>query len=136
MLYFSYGQLIGVGLNATEMVSGSSAPYRQEFAGHHFTGSLRPYLVSPRREVPAHIPRPDYADHPEGLYGVLVVLVVNDCLFFGQVSYLLPACPGIPLSEMSAKSGAAKIRVHTPEQIEIMRTACKVRFIVVFFFYR
>ncbi|KAK4686672.1 methionyl aminopeptidase, partial [Tremellales sp. Uapishka_1] len=32
-----------------------------------FTGPLRPvYPLSPTRIVPDHIPRPDYADHPEG----------------------------------------------------------------------
>lgn len=33
----------------------------------HFTGKLRPGRVSPKRAVPAHIERPDYADHPEGV---------------------------------------------------------------------
>mmetsp|Transcript_4152 Transcript_4152/g.8533 ORF Transcript_4152/g.8533 Transcript_4152/m.8533 type:complete len:390 (-) Transcript_4152:145-1314(-) len=31
-----------------------------------WTGDLRPYPVSPYREVPAGIARPDYADHPQG----------------------------------------------------------------------
>ncbi|KAL3225411.1 hypothetical protein MRX96_025839 [Rhipicephalus microplus] len=31
-----------------------------------FTGKLRPYPLSPKREVPEHIMRPDYADHPDG----------------------------------------------------------------------
>ncbi|KAG0090256.1 Methionine aminopeptidase 1 [Podila epicladia] len=43
--------------------------------GYKYSGSLRPlYPLSPRREVPAHIPRPDYAE------------------------------TGIPLSELSVKS--------------------------------
>ena len=33
------------------------------FGNFRFTGSLRPaYPLSPRRSVPSHIPRPDYAD--------------------------------------------------------------------------
>ena len=36
------------------------------YDGYSFTGPLRPYKQSPRRPVPAHIMRPDYADHPEG----------------------------------------------------------------------
>ncbi|KAL3875991.1 hypothetical protein ACJMK2_033883 [Sinanodonta woodiana] len=36
------------------------------FAGFRFTGELRPGKVSPKRIVPDHIPRPDYATHPEG----------------------------------------------------------------------
>jgi hypothetical protein len=33
------------------------------FATYGFTGSLRPvYPLSPKRPVPDHIPRPDYAD--------------------------------------------------------------------------
>ncbi|KAJ9094213.1 hypothetical protein QFC20_006946 [Naganishia adeliensis] len=36
-------------------------------AGYKWTGTLRPkYPLSAKREVPAHIPRPDYADHPRG----------------------------------------------------------------------
>ena len=31
-----------------------------------FTGKLRPFEQTPRRPVPPHIPRPDYADHKEG----------------------------------------------------------------------
>ena len=33
------------------------------FGTFKFTGTLRPvYPLSPKREVPAHIPRPDYAE--------------------------------------------------------------------------
>eukprot|EP01113_Clastostelium_recurvatum_P037964 TRINITY_DN5609_c0_g1_i1.p1 TRINITY_DN5609_c0_g1~~TRINITY_DN5609_c0_g1_i1.p1 ORF type:complete len:360 (-),score=60.08 TRINITY_DN5609_c0_g1_i1:38-1117(-) len=32
------------------------------FAGYTFTGPLRPARVTPMRSVPAHIPRPEYAD--------------------------------------------------------------------------
>lgn len=33
----------------------------------HFSGDLRPTLYSPRRSVPNHIRKPDYADHPSGI---------------------------------------------------------------------
>ena len=32
----------------------------------NFTGTLRPFKITPKRPVPATIKRPDYADHPEG----------------------------------------------------------------------
>jgi methionyl aminopeptidase len=53
---------------------------------------------SKARVVPPHIMRPDYADHPEGL----------------------------PLSEIAEK-GTTIIKVLDDEEIEGMRTACKVR---------
>ncbi|KAG8183433.1 hypothetical protein JTE90_023189 [Oedothorax gibbosus] len=34
--------------------------------GYQFSGKLRPFPVTPKRDVPAHIMRPDYADHPKG----------------------------------------------------------------------
>ena len=34
--------------------------------GYNFTGKLRPASQSDTRVVPDHIPRPDYANHPEG----------------------------------------------------------------------
>ena len=34
--------------------------------GYDFTGSLRPTLLSPKRDIPSHIRRPDYADEPNG----------------------------------------------------------------------
>ncbi len=37
------------------------------FDGYVFTGPLRPGIVSPRRTVPNHIPRPDYAETGEPL---------------------------------------------------------------------
>ncbi|XP_065191224.1 methionine aminopeptidase 1-like [Sycon ciliatum] len=37
----------------------------RKWSGFQFTGPLRPYPVSPYRPVPAHIPRPDYAETGE-----------------------------------------------------------------------
>ena len=75
-----------------------------------FTGKLRPWPVTPGRVVPDHIPRPDYADHPQGhslseqsLRGNTVIKVLTDeeqeglrvackvCKIFHKVSTLLPS---------------------------------------------
>ncbi|CAN7992236.1 unnamed protein product [Ixodes pacificus] len=64
-----------------------------------FTGKLRPFPLSPKREVPEHIMRPDYAEHPDG----------------------------IPLSEQAAKHSSV-IKVLTEEEIEGVTLASKARF--------
>lgn len=61
------------------------------------TGNLRPYPQSSTRNVPVHIPRPDYADHYKGH----------------------------PVSEQKQKS-STQIKVLNEEEIEEMRIACKV----------
>jgi len=61
-------------------------------------GSLRPHKTSPLRTVPDHIPRPDYADHPEG----------------------------IPLGEQLVKLSSV-IKVLNDEEKEDMKIACKVK---------
>ncbi|CAN8020368.1 unnamed protein product [Ixodes persulcatus] len=61
-----------------------------------FTGKLRPFPLSPKREVPEHIMRPDYAEHPDG----------------------------IPLSEQAAKHSSV-IKVLTEEEIEGVTLASK-----------
>uniref|UniRef100_A0A1I7WSN1 Methionine aminopeptidase n=1 Tax=Heterorhabditis bacteriophora TaxID=37862 RepID=A0A1I7WSN1_HETBA len=43
-----------------------SAPYNP-WPHYRFSGLLRPARLSPRRDVPLNIPRPDYALHPEGI---------------------------------------------------------------------
>jgi methionyl aminopeptidase len=44
-------------------------------AGYKWTGTLRPkYPLSAKRQVPAHIPRPDYADDRESPSSFLVVM--------------------------------------------------------------
>jgi len=62
-----------------------------------FTGKLRPAELSPKRVMPDTIPRPDYADHPEGY----------------------------PLSEMKLK-GNTYIRQLDEEEIEGLRVACRL----------
>ncbi|XP_043596717.1 methionine aminopeptidase 1 [Bombus pyrosoma] len=64
---------------------------------YHYTGKLRPYKREPRREVPEHIKRPDYATHPTGL----------------------------SVSEQSVR-GSAQIKILDDEEIEGMRVACKL----------
>lgn len=58
---------------------------------------MRPYSQSSKREVPPHIGRPDYADHPTGF----------------------------PASE-SAVKGSGQIKVLDDEEIEGMRVACRL----------
>jgi methionyl aminopeptidase len=42
------------------------------FTGHDFRGTLRPrYPLSAKREVPSHIPRPEYADDSDGAHTLL-----------------------------------------------------------------
>lgn len=56
---------------------------------YRYTGKLKPFEQTPKRAVPAHIGRPDYADHPKGY----------------------------PLSEQAVK-GSSQIRVLDDEEIE------------------
>lgn len=69
-----------------------------EFKGFQFTGSLRPFQKTARRTVPAHIARPDYAEHAQGF----------------------------PTSEDLDKRTNTTIRVYTPAEIEMIRAACKI----------
>ncbi|KAF9246547.1 methionine aminopeptidase [Melanogaster broomeanus] len=67
------------------------------FPNYNFSGTLRPvYPLSPKREVPAHIPRPDYALRDDGA----------------------------PISEMRTSGHAP--RILSPDEIEKMRTACRL----------
>lgn len=63
---------------------------------HRFTGKLRPFPVTPKREVPKNIMRPDYAEHPEG----------------------------IPISEQKMKG--AEIKVLSQEEIKGVRRASRL----------
>jgi len=64
---------------------------------YSFTGKLRPYPQTPKRNVPAKIPYPDYANHPEG----------------------------VSLEERNSKS-AGQIIVNTYEEQEGVRLASKL----------
>ncbi|XP_018421800.1 PREDICTED: methionine aminopeptidase 1 isoform X4 [Nanorana parkeri] len=66
--------------------------------GYRYTGKLRPYYpLTPMRPVPSYVQRPDYADHPLGMSE----------------------------SEQSLK-GTSQIKVLSAEDIEGMRTVCKL----------
>jgi methionyl aminopeptidase len=69
-----------------------------EFKDFQFTGSLRPWQKTPRRQVPDSIIRPDYADDPKG----------------------------VPLSEQLDKAQNTSIKVYSSEEIEGMRYACRI----------
>ncbi|RSH79262.1 Methionine aminopeptidase 1 [Apiotrichum porosum] len=52
---------------AAESEESKSSTIPANMRNYAFTGTLRPvYPLSERRVVPSHIPRPDYADHPQG----------------------------------------------------------------------
>ncbi|XP_076443023.1 methionine aminopeptidase 1-like [Babylonia areolata] len=65
--------------------------------GFRYTGSLRAFPVTPKRQVPDNIPRPDYADHLEG----------------------------VPLSERQMR-GSTNIKQLDDEEQEGMRVVCKL----------
>eukprot|EP00612_Vaucheria_litorea_P004985 CAMPEP_0171463898 /NCGR_PEP_ID=MMETSP0945-20130129/7396_1 /TAXON_ID=109269 /ORGANISM="Vaucheria litorea, Strain CCMP2940" /LENGTH=324 /DNA_ID=CAMNT_0011990805 /DNA_START=136 /DNA_END=1110 /DNA_ORIENTATION=- len=68
------------------------------FSGYTFSGVLRPAPVTPKKIVPPHIPRPDYADHSLGH----------------------------SKGEESSKTSNASIPIYSAKQIEGIRKACKV----------
>lgn len=74
----------------------SSVEYNP-WPSYYYTGKLRPFPPGPKRTVPSHIGRPDYADHPTGF----------------------------PASENAAK-GSGQIKVLDDEEIEGMRVACRL----------
>lgn len=79
--------------------SSCSKPNRSynPWPGYVFTGKLRPAEHSSKRLVPDHIPRPDYAEHPEGY----------------------------PISEQKLK-GNTYVKQLDDEEIENLRVACKL----------
>lgn len=67
-------------------------------------GTLRPFPQTPKRVIPPHIKRPDYADHPEGH----------------------------PLGEQSAR-GSSYIKALSDEEKEGMKVVCKVSIFFFYF---
>ncbi|GMH90132.1 hypothetical protein TrVE_jg3461 [Triparma verrucosa] len=65
---------------------------------YRFSGPLRPCQQSPRRTIPSHIPRPDYATHPAG----------------------------VSQSEQSDKSSGKSIKCYSGEELERVKHACKM----------
>lgn len=85
-------------LNNNSLNNGGEKEAQVPWPGYIFTGSLRPfYPLSAKRDVPAHVERPDYADHPDGY----------------------------PTSEMEVKRNT-QIRVMSEEAIEGLRTVCRL----------
>jgi methionyl aminopeptidase len=77
-------------------VDPSSMP--KEFTGFQFTGSLRPFQKTPKRTVPDHIMKPDYAIHPMGF----------------------------PLSEQEDRRSNTTIKVYSAAEIAGIREACRI----------
>jgi methionyl aminopeptidase len=93
---------------------GSSNPWPT----HKYHGSLRPrYPLSPKREVPAHIRRPDYADHEEG------ETWRNRFIWNGS----LMQGAGVPLSEVKADRYMYPPKILNKEEQAKMRAVCRVR---------
>jgi methionyl aminopeptidase len=81
---------------AREIADPSKMP--NEFTGFNFTGSLRPYQKTPKRAVPDHILKPDYAIHPQGF----------------------------PVSEQEDRRSNSTIKVYSPEEIEAIREVSRI----------
>lgn len=73
------------------------------------------YPLSPKRKVPDHIQRPDYAEDGRNLYNASVRLI--------QLNW----CTGKPASEL--RSAGQPPRILSLEEQEKMRTVCRVRFL-------
>lgn len=69
-----------------------------EFKDFPFTGPLRPYQKTPKRTVPDHISKPDYATHPKG----------------------------VSQSEERDKRTNTSIPIYTAEEIAGIREACRI----------
>ncbi|KAF2904491.1 hypothetical protein ILUMI_01684, partial [Ignelater luminosus] len=80
-----------------EGVDGKKETSYNPWPNYTFTGKLRPFEQSAKRNVPNQIGRPDYADHPKGY----------------------------SLSEQAVK-GSSQIKVLDDEEIEGMKVACKL----------
>ncbi|CAJ0933260.1 unnamed protein product, partial [Mesorhabditis belari] len=81
---------------AVHTVAESNAPYNP-WPAYKFTGELRPARLSSTRQVPKHIPVPDYVHHPEG----------------------------VSFEELQAKRNR-EVKVLTDEEIEELRVACRL----------
>jgi methionyl aminopeptidase len=82
-----------------------------------FTGPLRPhYPLSPKREVPAHIKRPDYADHRELTYTLHYSRVMKG-------NELTVIAQGQSPIEMARERA---VKTLNAEEIAGMRKVCRV----------
>jgi hypothetical protein len=84
------------------------------FPNFGFSGLLRPvYPLSPKRVVPDHIPRPDYAE--DGSPTILLSRLTSRLNKYFQ---------GIPISE--TRRAGQPPRILSPEEQQKMRTVCRV----------
>lgn len=91
------------------------APY-DPFKTFKYSGPLRAvYPLSPRREVPAEIAKPDYSE--TGNFNICVFYIV----FFNRLLFCII---GISKSEYMARS--SDIKVCNAEEIEAIKKACTV----------
>jgi methionyl aminopeptidase len=99
------------------------------FPSFGYTGVIRPrYPLSPKREVPEHIPRPEYADDPQGGLLFRAGRALREAWRMSPVGLIIvPVWKGYPKTEMRA-SGQPP-RILSLEEQEKMRTVCRVRFI-------
>ncbi|GFY81141.1 methionine aminopeptidase 1A [Actinidia rufa] len=75
--------------------------------------SLRPYPISKRRAIPAHIAQPDWA------------IDISDLAVSGCIQDFSVAVAGIPKIEPNSDLQHV-VEIKTPEQIEIMRETCRI----------
>ena len=84
------------------------------FPNFGFSGLLRPvYPLSPKRVVPDHIPRPDYAE--DGSPAILLSRLTSRLNKYFQ---------GVPISE--TRRVGQPPRTLSPEEQKKMRTVCRV----------
>lgn len=81
-----------------EMIQNSESQINMTFKHYKFSGSLRPYARTPRRDIPSHISKPDYATHIQGH----------------------------PLSEMTDKRKNDSIKVYSSDELIGIREACRI----------
>jgi methionyl aminopeptidase len=94
-----------------------------------FTGPLRPYAKSAKREVPPHIERPDYADHAEGvseceesLKGSTHIKVLNEEEIKG-----MKVATKLAREVLDAAAAAVAVGVTTDEVDRVVHEACLAR---------
>jgi len=85
-------------IKAQQAAAQKEASIEAAFKNFRFSGPLRPAKVTPYRPVPEHIPRPDYADHPQGQ----------------------------SISEIQDKTTNNTIKVYTDKELEGVRNACRI----------
>ena len=104
---------------------------------YEFTGPLRPCLLSPHRTVPAHIRKPDYADHPAGVSEIeqrdrrngsnhIRVYTEAELKAVDDPSGLRHAC-AMGREVLDAAARALRVGVTTDELDRVVHEACVER---------